>query len=135
MRGIDAEDPMPSPQAHAPYSRRRRWRVPEARAALDALAASGLSVSAFAEQEGLDQERLYRWRRRFARDRKVEGCAVTPPATPAIIELRAAKSPRPWSAETVPVEIVLVSGIVLRVAETIDPARLARLIAALERGC
>jgi hypothetical protein len=28
---------------------------------LDALAASGLSVSAFAEREGLDEERLYRW--------------------------------------------------------------------------
>jgi transposase-like protein len=49
-----------------------RWRVPEPRAALDALAASGLSVSAFAEQEGLEQERPYRWRRRFARDRKAE---------------------------------------------------------------
>jgi hypothetical protein len=33
------------------------------------------------------------------------------------------------------VEIVLVSGVVLRVAETIDPARLARLIAALEHRC
>jgi hypothetical protein len=33
---------MPSPHTHAPYSRHRRWRVPEARAALDALAASGL---------------------------------------------------------------------------------------------
>src|SRR6185436_4852614 len=71
-----------------PYSRRRRWRVPEARAALDALAASGLSVSAFAEREGLDEERLYRWRRRFAREGKAEAHAVTPPATPAIIELR-----------------------------------------------
>ena len=49
---------MPSPQAHAPHSRRRRWRVPEARAALDALEASGLSVSAFAEREGVDEERL-----------------------------------------------------------------------------
>ena len=61
---------MPSPQAHAPYSRRR--------------------VGAF-----LSPRR-------------------------AVIE---------------PVEIVLVSGVVLRVAETIDPARLARLVAALERGC
>jgi transposase-like protein len=129
---------MPSPQAHAPYSRRRRWRVPEARAALDALAASGLSVSAFAEQEGLDKERLYRWRRRFAREHKAEARAVTTPATPAtpaIIELRAKTSPSPRRAAIEPVEIVLVSGVVLRVAETIDPARLARLVAALERGC
>lgn len=126
---------MPSPQAHAPYSHRRRWRVTEARAALDALAASGLSVSAFAEQEGLDEERLYRWRRRFARERKAEARAVTPPTTPAIIELRAATSPSPRRTETESVEIVLVSGVVLRVAEMIDPARLARLVAALERRC
>ena len=46
-----------------------------------------LSVSAFAEREGLDEERLYRWRRRFARERKAEARAVTPPATPAIVEL------------------------------------------------
>ena len=122
---------MPSPQAHAPYTRRRRWRVPEARAALDALAASGLSVSAFAEQEGLDEERLYRWRRRFARERKAEARAVTPP----IIELRATTRPSPRRTAIEPVEIVLVSGVVLRIAETIDAARLARLVAALERGC
>ena len=126
---------MPSPQAQAPYARRRRWRVPEARAALDALAASGLSVSAFAEQEGLDEERLYRWQRRFARERKAEPRTVTPSATPAIVELRAATSPSPRRGETALVQIVLVSGVVLRVAETIDPARLARLVAALERGC
>ena len=90
---------MPRPQAHAPHSRRRRWRVTEARAALDALVTSGLSVSAFAEREGPDEERLYRWRRRFARERKAEARAVTPPATPAIIELRAATSPSSRRAE------------------------------------
>src|ERR1700733_14663656 len=98
---------MPRPQSHAPESRRRRWRVPEARAVLDALAASGLSVSAFAEQEGLNEERLYRWRRRFARERKAEAGAVTPPVTPPIIELRAATSlhPRTRDAAAERVEI------------------------------
>jgi transposase-like protein len=94
-----------------------------------------MSVSAFAEQEGIDAERLYRWRRRFARERKAEARAVTPPATPPIIELRAATSANPRRAETESVEIVLASGVVLRVAETIDPARLAQLIAAIERRC
>ena len=92
-------------------------------------------MSAFAEREGLDEERLYRWRRSFARERKAEARAVTRPATPAIVKLRAATSPSPRRAKTEPVEIVLVSGVVLRVAEAIDPARLARLVAALERGC
>ena len=92
-------------------------------------------MSAFAEQEGLDEERLYRWRRRFAREDKAAARAVTAPALPAIVELRAATSPSPRRAETDPVQIVLVFGVVLRVAETIDPTRLARLVAALERGC
>jgi hypothetical protein len=33
------------------------------------------------------------------------------------------------------VEIVLASGLVVRVAETIEPATLAGLVTALERGC
>lgn len=89
-----------SPQAQAPYSRRRRWRVPEARAAVDALAASGLWMSAFAEQEGLDEQRLYRWQRRFARERKAEPRTVTPSATLAIVELCAATSPSPRRGAT-----------------------------------
>ncbi len=47
-----------------------------------------------------------------------------------MFELRPTPSPR--RAE--PIEIVLGSGVTLRVAETIEPAALARLVAAL-RGC
>lgn len=122
---------MPRSQSRAPYSRRRRWSAADARAALSALASSGMSVGAFAEREGLDAERLYRWRRRFAREHKAAARAAAPPTAPALIELRPTRSPR--RAE--PVEIVLGSGVILRVAETIDPAALARLVAALERGC
>jgi transposase-like protein len=82
-----------------------------------------MTVNAFAKREGLDAERLYRWRRRFAREREAVG--------PALIELR----PTPSARRAEPVEIVLGSGVVVRVAETIDPATLARLVAALERGC
>jgi hypothetical protein len=53
------------------------------------------------------------------------------PATPAIIELRTGPSSR--SVE--PIEVLLGSGVTLRVAETIDPATLARLVAALDRRC
>ena len=122
---------MPKSQSRAPYSRRRRWSTADARAALRALVASGLSVSAFAQREGLDEERLYRWRRRFGRERRAAARAATPPVAPALIELRPTPSPRRGE----PIEIVLSSGVTLRVAETIEPATLARLVAALEREC
>jgi transposase-like protein len=118
---------MPRKPSRAPYLLRRRWTLADARAALSALAASGLSVSTFAHREGLDEERLYRWRRRLAAETKAEGRAAAPIATAALIELR--PSPRPPE----PIEVVLKSGVTLRVAETIDPSALARLVAALRR--
>jgi WD40 repeat protein len=54
-----------------------------------------------------------------------EARAVTPTTTPAIIELGAARSTSPRRTETESLEIVVVSGVVLRVADTIDPARVA----------
>jgi transposase-like protein len=107
-----------------PRKRSRPWKVADARAVLNELAASALSVSAFARREGLDDDRLYRWRRRFAGERKTRGVAALA-STPALIEIH----PRPPRAE--PVEIVLASGVTLRVAETIDPSALARLITVL----
>ena len=114
---------MPRRHASAPYSLRRRWTVADARSALAALAASGLSVGAFARREGLDRERLYRWRRRLSAERR----EPTRPTTAELIEIR----PR----AVAPVEILLVSGRVLRVSESIDADALARLVGALERSC
>lgn len=116
---------MLKPRAAAtPASPRRRWKVADARSALAALARSGLSLDEFADREGLQVQRLHRWRRRLADD----GRRPVPVAAPELIEIR------PRRAE--PVEIVLGSGRVLRVAETIDVAALVRLVAALERpGC
>jgi transposase-like protein len=87
-------------------------------------------VNAFAQQEGIDEERLYRWRRRFAREGKAEARRARRAAVPAIIELR----PSPSQRAAAPIEIALASGVTLRVAETIEPGVLARLVAAL-RGC
>lgn len=110
-----------------PKKRSSPWTVAEARAALKELTASGLSVGNFARREGLDDARLHRWRRRFAREgagRESAAASASAP-TPALIEIR----PSPRRAE--PVEIVLASGVTLRVAEKIDPSALARLVAAL----
>ena len=125
---------MSKPVTAAPSPpRRRRWKIAKARSVLAELAASGLSLHEFASQNGLEPQRLRRWQRRLAREVRRPARAAGPavPATPALIELRPTASARP--APTV--EIVLASGVIVRVAETIDPATLARLVAALERGC
>jgi hypothetical protein len=121
--------------------RHRRWKIAEARSVLAALAASGLSLPEFARQKELQPQRLRAWRRRLAREvrrlsrapRRVRPGPPAPPtprAPPAVIELR----PTPNSRPVEPIEIVLGSGVVVRVSETIDAAALARLVAAL-RGC
>ena len=127
---------MPKPAAAAESSpHRRRWKIADARSVIAALASSGLSLPEFASREGLEPQRLRRWQRRLAREvrRPVPSPRAARPAAsaaPAVIELRSSPSQRPVE----PIEIVLASGVVMRVAETIDPAALARLVTAL-RGC
>ncbi len=94
------------------------WSVAEARRIVKEHAASGLSASAFARRQGFDDARLHRWRRHFAGE--LDGAG-----TPAIVELRSERR------RVEAVEIVLASGVTLRVAETIDPSALARLITVL----
>ena len=94
------------------FKTRSRWTAEEGRAALAALASSGLSQRAFAAREGLDPQRLRLWRRRLGEQ-----------AAPSFVEVRARGIER--------VEIVLPSGVVLRVAETIDAFALGRLVGAL----
>jgi hypothetical protein len=86
-------------------------------------------VGAFARREGLDEERLYRWRRRVTGESasKPRGRDAAPAPTAALIELR------PSARRPEPVEIVLASGITLRVVETIDPPALTRIVGALRQ--
>lgn len=106
-----------------PKKRSSPWSTADARAALAEQAASGLSLSDFARREGIIPGRLYRWRRQLGGTAGPVGAA--PARRPAVIELVA----RPRSAERV--EVLVASGVTLRVAETIDPSALARLVAAL----
>lgn len=129
-------DSKPRPPSFALYSRRRRWSAADAQAALRALAASRLSVRAFAEREGLDAQRLFRWQRRLGRAgaaaRIAETSVLAPTATvPELLELSTLARP----ARVEPVEVVLPSGVTLRVDASIDPVTLARLVSALGRGC
>jgi transposase-like protein len=84
---------------------RPRWTEQDARTVLAALERSGKSVREFAEEQGLDPQRLWSWRRRVAggdhttfRELMVRPSSAT--ATPE---------------EQSPFEIRLPSGIVIRV--------------------
>lgn len=111
---------MPRSQS-AQYLARPRWNCSDAQSALSAVEASGLSIRAFARREGLDPQRLYHWRHRL-----VAKAGVALPTVADFVELRPRDHER--------VEIVLRSGRLLRVTETVDPSVLVRLVAALEQS-
>jgi hypothetical protein len=94
---------------------RRRWREADARVVLEALDASGLPISRFAEQEGLVAQRVYQWHRRLA--------SSSTQSAP-FVEVR--PHPSRWF------EIVLRSGHVLRVPDSVDATLLRRWVDALE---
>jgi transposase-like protein len=96
------------------YRTSRRWTEREARAALSALSSSGLSQSAFCAHEGLDPQRLRLWRRKFGEAS----------SEPRFVEVR------PRALERI--EVVLRSGLVLRVAESMEPSALRRFVDALD---
>lgn len=113
---------MPKPQSKT--SSRSRWTELEARAALEAQRASGISIQKFAEREGLVAERLYRWHRLLN-----GGRAAKMKRTRAFIELS------PPAREQL--EVVLVGGRVLRFPALVDLSILPRIADALEtaKGC
>lgn len=113
---------MPSSRKLALHAGSSRWTPAEAQTVLTALDNSGLSLSAFAKQQGVDEQRLYFWRRRLGRGRRGD-------TAPTFVEV----TPTPRSLGHV--EIVLRNGRVLRAAEAIDGQVLRRLVEALEGEC
>lgn len=95
----------------------------DAKSVLDRLDASGLSVRGFALREGLNLQRLYRWRRVLANG---------VPAKPSFVEVLNAR------ADADKLEVVLRSGIVVRVPDRFDDEAVRRLVDVLEgrpRSC
>ena len=86
-------------------SKRSYWTAARAGAVLDRIERSGLSISRFALKHGLGVERLYRWKRRLAQERRVPG------ASPRFTEVTI----RP-SAVMATIEIELSGGMFLRIA-------------------
>ena len=110
---------MPKHTSLALYRSGRRWTETEAREALNALDASGLSATEFAYRQGIDAQRLYWWRRRLANSRDVA------PA-PSFVELTAS------SVGIGHVEAILRSGRIMRFSAALETSVLRRLVAALE---
>lgn len=107
---------------------RPRWTEQEARAALVALERSGKPVSVFAAEHGLDPQRLYCWRRRLGGTERTRfrELIVRPSATVSLS-----------SAAGAPFEVVLASGVVVRVPASFDATALERLLEVLvqARAC
>lgn len=110
--------PRMSPISHTKH---KRWTEEQARAVLDAQARSGMTLRAFARREGLDPQRLRRWERQIG---DATRSSAPPKATFVEVAPRAAAV----------VEVVLRSGVMLRVSETIEPVALRRLVSALDEG-
>jgi transposase-like protein len=106
---------------------RRRWTADDARAALADQEASGLALSAFALEMGLEPQRLLHWRR-----------VLAPTKDAAFEEVVRRPTVRGTRGDVVAgvaqgcCEVVLASGRVVRVPESFNAEALARLLAVVE---
>ncbi len=104
---------------------RRRWQhwtEEKARAALDELPQSGLSIAKFAVIKGVSAPRVAYWRKRLA----------SGPSFVSVDVSTAVTSPTGRRIE------ILLDGVTMRVPENVDAERVARLVDALtrpRRGC
>jgi transposase-like protein len=109
---------MPRSRAESVFSL-PRWSEADARVVLDALERSGEPVAAFAAAHGVDAQRLYVWRRRLGASAEHTSFREVVIAEPA---------PR-----TASFEVVLPTGVTVRVGPSFDSAALARLLEVLSR--
>lgn len=119
----------PRARSSSEYLASRRWTAEQAEQALAALNRSGLTLTAFAIREGLEPQRLSRWRRQLAVAARPVFEEVIPSVTsPAVDEGMAAPSERERF------EVVLTSGRVVRVPASFDIGTLRRLLAVVEEA-
>jgi hypothetical protein len=99
---------------------RARWTAAVARQVLAAWSASGLSRQEFGDKHGIHEQRLYNWQRRLAETGAGSSVQFRELAAPAV-----SLDPR--------LEVVLPSGVLLRVPPSFDATAVARLLEIL--GC
>jgi len=125
--------------------RRRRWTAEEKLRILEDALSPGAAVSAVADRNGVSRSLLHHWLR-LVRAGQMPGISINRAASAKFVPVRieagdeaAASSPAPRSGLTArprisTIEIALGNGRVVKVEESIDPVRLARIVAALD-GC
>jgi transposase len=125
--------------------RRRRWPSDEKLRIMEEALAPGAMIASVADRNGVCRSLLYTWLRQ-ARSGQLPGISLAAPPAPVFAPVRIAERVKPSSPPPVPavpatarrrpsiVEIVLGNGRVVKVDDSIDPAALARLIAALDGG-
>lgn len=97
-------------------SPRTRWSAEQARAVLDRLTASGLTLKEFASREGVDPQRLYRWRAQLGEAHR---------AHPTFVEITPTAANRS-------IELALRSGDVLRIPDRFCEDALRKLLGVLD---
>ena len=123
--------------------RRRVWPPEEKLRILSAALESGATISSVADRNGVCRSQLYTWLR-LAREGRLPGIELAgkaPEPTFVPVKIAAAPAPPATSPPAIPpprrrcqVEIALGNGRMVRVDDGIDPATLARLVAALDGG-
>jgi len=114
--------------------RRRRWSVEEKLSIVAEAALPGATVSGTARCHGLHPNQVFRWRR-LAREGKLGPVAEVPGFVPvAVFDEGAMREVSPSGPATGLVEVLLGNGRVVRAEAGIEPGRLSRLVAALERS-
>lgn len=121
--------PKPTTQSSSTYLAHRRWTPEVAHEALTAMAQSRLGLTAFAIREGLDSQRLSRWRRRLGSPVSVEFEEVLP--TVIATALDGSGSVR---APEERLEVVLRSGRIVRVPDSFDARSLRRLLETIDES-
>jgi hypothetical protein len=105
--------PTPRPGRQADPATRQRWQQRRER-----FSRSGLTVPAFCDREGISAASFYAWRRRLGRE------PVPPVAdNPRLVPVRVVTPPL-----SAPLEVLLPSGVVLRLSPNCDVAWLRQLL-------
>ena len=130
--------------------RRRHWPDEEKLRIMSEALAPGATVAAVADRNGVCRSLVYLWLR-LARSGRLPGISLSDPPATSFVPVRIAPVAQPAQAEgpadnagrsshgrataTSLVEVTLGNGRTIKVDESIDPAALARLVAALDGGC
>ncbi len=101
---------------------KRRWNAAEAELVIKASQESGMPLSDFAQKHGLQRARLWRWSSRLRRR----------PGQPIVFHPVRIVEPPPASRSHAVIEVVLLDGRRVRLAEGFPAADLARVLAVLE---